>query len=160
MKKGIIALAAALVMSMAATAQDRVGGMKTVDASSIMKKRTETMVEKYKLNEEQAAKLQTLNEEFGKNLGPMMRMGNRGRVDLNKGDRNGNRGNRGEMRRRDAQPQDSASMARRAEMQNRREEMRKAMDEYNNKLQEIMTPEQFEQYKADAQKNRRRPGRR
>lgn len=164
MKKAMMAIVAAVMMSanMAAQTveQPQMPQQPVMDKSEMIKMRTEQMVKEYELTEEQTEQLLKLNTEFADKM-PMMMMG--------PGMRDGQRGQRGDMRRPmrgqrmqngearpqtdEARPQlpDSVRPDRmRRPMGERpgfgREDMRKAMDEYNEGLKKIFTEEQFKKY--------------
>lgn len=165
MKKTMMAIAAALIMSANVMAQDdnqqdvrRQRG--PVDQTEMVKQRTERTVREYGLNEEQAAQLLELNKKYADKMGP--RMGQR------RGQRMGRPEGRPEGRPTPGERPDSMKREqmppRHEGMQGNREEFRKTMEAYDAELQKIMTEEQFKAYQADREKQfqgrRRGPGNR
>ena len=138
MKKFIVSIFLIAAASVVASAQNEQGGNRrpSMDRTEWVKKRTERMVQKYGLNEEQAKALQELNEK-------QMPRGNgqrHGRPDSTQAGRpEGPRG-----------PRPGGNW----------QEMQK---QYNEQLQKIMTADQFKAYTEDMEKRRQergnRPGR-
>ncbi|MCR4810520.1 MAG: DUF4890 domain-containing protein [Prevotella sp.] len=177
MKKTMMALVAAVMMSANMTAQTdeqtQSPQQPTMDKEQMIKERTEQMVKEYGLNEDQAEKLLVLNTEFAEKLPPMMGRGPQGmrrpdpfeaRPQRQEGRRQAGEGRiqREETRR---QAPDSMRMGRmRHQMGERpgmnREEMRKVMDEYQAGVEKIFTEEQFKKYKDNMQQRRRPMGQR
>ena len=159
MKKMILAITAALMMSVTMTAQETTTEekpeMKRPDMTEMVKQRTDETVKRYGLNEEQAALLLELNTKHADKMMP----GRRGpRPD-------GRRGMGREMRqpgqRPDFQRNDSLAREGRPNMRGNREQMQKEMEEYDAEVKKIMTEEQYNAYKADREKMmRERPQRR
>lgn len=163
MKKILLTMAAAIMLSTTVFAQDdnREQRRPRMDKSEMIQKRTERTAKQYGLNEEQAKKLQALNEKYSDTMfmgmaprgdrrpdGPGMRRGGDRRPD-------GPRMGQGEPRQR---PEMNDSL--RAEFKKRREEMQQKMEAYNAELKSIMTEEQFKAYQEDMQKRQRRGGNR
>lgn len=152
MKKMIWALVAATIVSTSAMAQDndrRGQGHQPMDKTEMVKQRTNETVSKYGLNDEQAQKLLELNTRFADKMGPM-----RGQF---RGGRHGNRPNMGGSKpqrhdRDTLSQQGRPQRPSREDMEKRREEMRKNMEEYNDALKGIMTEEQYNAYTTDMQK--------
>jgi len=158
MKKVIMALLAAMTMSANVMAQQNEQEQveqrrQQPNRTEMVKKRTEQMVEKYKLNETQAAQLLELNMRYAEKMGPMG--GPRGQ-------RGGQRADRPQQREKKDVPADTTYRQKRPQGQgeqgagNRRagsEEMRKNMEAYDKELQSILTEEQYQAYKND---NKRR----
>ena len=124
MKKILLTIVAGMLMTanvMAQEANQNRPERRQMDPKEMVKQRTNETVEKYKLSEEQAAKLLDLNTKFmGKiPMGPMAGMRGQGR-----------------------RPQ--------GQMGNR-EEMRKNMEAYNAELKTILTEEQYQAYTKDQQ---------
>lgn len=153
MKKTILAIAAAVMMSATVVAQDdkqqsvrRNRG--PVDQTEMIQKRTDETVKAYGLNEEQAAKLLELNKQyagkmrpgFGRQGGPRERFA---RPDSMRGERPMNRERMRNSDQRPARPEGNRGGF---------EEMRKTMEAYDAEIQKIMTEEQFKAYKADREK--------
>ena len=158
---------------------------KCKDKAEMVRCQTQRMVEKYGLNEEQAARLQALNEEYAGKLpkpgmrGPGMRpgpgkhgprpeggpgMGPRPEGGPGMGPRpeGGFKPKEGER----PQLTEEQKAARKAAMEKRREEMKKifeerekAQAEYDAALKEILTRKQFKAYMKDREnRQQHRPG--
>ena len=146
MKKIILSLIALVAMTTAASAQQQNDQQRQrMNPAEMVKQRTDRMVETYKLNDEQAAKLRELNEDFFKN---MRQMGQR----APRGERNDSTAARPQRPQR--QQGDNAQRG------GDRPRGNAMMENYDNKLKEIMTEEQYAAYKQDMDKMRqnRRPG--
>ena len=151
MKKILLTLAAAFIMSATAFAQGGFGGGQ-FDPEQMIKMRTDRTVEQYKLNAEQAKQLLELNTKYNDRLmGGFGRMGGgrRGGGGMGQGGPGGGFGQGGQM------PQ--LTDEQRAQMEEARKKREEAQKEYDAELEKIMTPEQFKQYQED-QKNRRQRG--
>ena len=138
---------------------------KCKDKAEMVRCQTQRMVEKYGLNEEQAARLQALNEEYAGKLpkpgmrGPGMRPGP---------GKHGPRPEGGFKPKEGERPQltEEQKAARKAEMEKRHEEMQKifeerekAQAEYDAALKDILTKKQFKAYKKDRDEfQEHRPG--
>lgn len=153
MKKIIMAIAAAVMMSSSVLAQENNPEvrpeMKQPDMTEMVKNRTDETVKRYGLNEEQAAKLLDLNTRFADKIGPRGGMRRFGQPGGQRPDsvRQRPQRERGEMRgapggRRGGRPEGRGNF----------EEMRKNMEAYEAELQKIMTEEQYNAYKADREK--------
>ena len=157
MKKVILAFVALITMT-SVQAQDNNnsrGERRQFDRTEMLKRRTDDAVKKYGLNEEQAAKLLELNTKYADKIGMGgFRDGRRGGArpgfDANRG------GNRQQGQRREMTEEQ------RQNMEKQRAERQEAMKQYDTELQAIMTPEQYQAYKADMEKNapRQQGGRR
>ena len=165
MKKTMMAIAAAMMMSasmMAQNEQPQAQQAPQMDRAEMLKARTEQMVKDYGLNEEQAKKLEALNTEYAEKI-PMMPMmrGQRGqgqRGQMGQGQRP-QMGQMGQGQRPQRQPGDSTRRGQRPQMgqmgqmgQGQRpqmnfEEMRKNMEAYIAELEKIMTQEQYAKYR-------------
>jgi hypothetical protein len=114
------------------------------------KMRTDAVVKKYGLNDDQAKKLLDLNTRFAGKIRPMGPMG---------GQRRGGQRMQGDRPQRMNPDSLRAQGQRRGQGQRgggfNREEMQKNMEAYNNELKSILTPEQYEAYQKDEQQNRR-----
>lgn len=145
MKKIVIAIAAAFLMSAGAMAQEEnKGERKQPTKEQMAQHRTDGMVKQYGLNEEQAAKLLELNLKYSDQMGPR-RGGPR-----HPGMRHQGEGSRKQM-------PDSVRKQGPREFKGERgnfQEMRKKMEEYDAQLQTILTKEQYDAYKADREKMR------
>ena len=152
MKKMMMAIAAAMMMSTGVMAQDgpQPGdrGPRRFDPAEMMKQRTERMVQEYGLNEEQAQKLLALNTDFAEKM-PMMGRGHRGGM-------RGGRPQAGERQRDRQEPADTtmrpAPRGDRPQMS--REEMEKVFEDYNAGIEKIFTAEQFKKYKENMEQRR------
>ena len=166
MKKTMMAIAAAMMMSasmMAQNEQPQAQQAPQMDRAEMLKARTEQMVKDYGLNEEQAKKLEALNTEYAEKIPmmPMMRgqrgQGQRPQGQMGQGQRP--QGQMGQGQRPQRQPGDSTRRGQRPQMgqmgqmgQGQRpqmnfEEMRKNMEAYNAELEKIMTLEQYAKYR-------------
>ena len=166
MKKTMMAIAAAMMMSasmMAQNEQPQAQQAPQMDRAEMLKARTEQMVKDYGLNEEQAKKLEALNTEYAEKIPmmPMMRgqrgQGQRPQGQMGQGQRP--QGQMGQGQRPQRQPGDSTRRGQRPQMgqmgqmgQGQRpqmnfEEMRKNMEAYNAELEKIMTQEQYAKYR-------------
>lgn len=178
MKKMMLALIATMLISGSAQAQDesKKEGQRP-DPKEMIQKRTDAVVEKYGLNEEQAAKLLELNTAFAEKMpqgGRGGRPGGRGQGDPQGGPgQGGPQGPQGE--RPDSvgqppmpQPEGGDSIVRQAPPQDMKggpqggpqggEDFKAIMEEYDKSLQEILTAEQYEAYKKDrAERQHRQP---
>ena len=154
MKKILLTMAAAFIMSATAFAQGGFGGGQ-FDPEQMIKMRTDRTVEQYKLNAEQAKQLLELNTKYNDRLmGGFGRMGGgrrggQGGPGGGMGPGGGGFGQGGQM------PQ--LTDEQRAQMEESRKKREEAQKEYDAELEKIMTPEQFKQYQED-QKNRRQRG--
>lgn len=127
-------------MAFAATAaaQSEQNDKKNFDQrrAEMVQKRTDMIVKKYGLDEKQAAALLELNRTSM----PAMR---------HAGPRGGARGGRGMRPEGDKKVRPDSMQTRRHARQGGMTDFRKAMEEYDQKLEKIMTPEQFKAYKED-----------
>lgn len=160
MKKMLLALAAVMTMSANVMAQEnnqeqvqQKEQRQRPDQTEMVKRRTQQMAERYKLNETQAAQLLELNTRFAGKMGPTMG-GQRERGQ--RGDRQASRPQQRERRQapadstvRQQKPQDKENA------NDRREEMRKNREAYEKELQQIMTEEQYKTYKQDTERRGR-----
>ena len=163
MKKMILAIAAALMMSVNMTAQETTTEekpeMKRPDMTEVVKQRTDETVKKYDLNEEQAAKLLELNTKYMGNFGPRrggMRPGGmregRGRGMRPDSMRQHRMRPEGEVKEGQERPARPEMREGRPGMRGDREGFRKRMEEYDAEIQKIMTEEQYKAYKEDQEK--------
>lgn len=150
MKKLVLTMIAMVTMSLSAMAQDTAQVRRQFNPEQMAKMRTDAVVKKYGLSEDQAKKLLDLNTRFAGKIRPMGPMGGQ---------------RRGGQRMQGNRPQRMNPDSLRAQGQRRgqgqrgggfnREEMQKNMEAYNNELKSILTPEQYEAYQKDEQQNRR-----
>ena len=153
MKKSILAIAAAIMMSTSVMAQDQPSRQRRqFDPAEMAKQRTEMMVREYGLNEDQSAKLLDLNTRYADKM-PMM---------MGRGPRGGQRGQRPQTGdQRPQRPDTVRQGGERPRPQMSREEMQKQMEAYNAELKNIMTEEQFQKYQDDQKRRmQQRPGER
>lgn len=147
MKKMIMALAAMMIVSTAAMAQnERPRGGKKIDRTEMAKKRTDAIVKKYDLNEEQAKKLLELNTKYMGQMHPGAGagVGARGKI-----------GPRKDMKR-DTTMRKRVMPAKNNRMREgiNRSEMRENMKKYDEELKSIMTEEQYSKYQKDKEERR------
>lgn len=141
MKKMVIAMVAAVMMSSAAFAQDdqemkRHEG-KRPDKTEMIKHRTDRIVEKYNLDDKQAAQLLELNTKYADKMG-----GPRGRHGRPHGRPDG-------MQPGEKPDAQTGATPQREKMREEREANRKA---YEAELQKIMNADQYKAYQADMKK--------
>ena len=150
MKKLVLTMIAMVTMSLSAMAQDTAQVRRQFNPEQMAKMRTDAVVKKYGLNEEQAKKLLDLNTRVAGKIRPMGPMG---------GQRRGGQRMQGDRPQRMNPDSLRAQGQRRGQGQRgggfNREEMQKNMEDYNNELKAILTPEQYEAYQKDEQQNRR-----
>ena len=152
MKRTILAIAAAMMMSASIMAQDNNEQQREprrTDRTEMLKMRTEQMAKEYGLDEAQQKKLLEVNTQYADKL-PMMMMGRRG------GGPRGERPQAGQQRpqRPDSARQGGPRGERGQRPQWNREEMQKNMEAYNAELKTIMTEEQYAAYKKDNENRR------
>ena len=148
MKKMVIAMIAAVMMSSAAFAQDnqekKCCECKRPDKTEMIKHRTDRVVEKYKLDDKQAAQLLELNTKYADKIGgPRGRHGHHGRHHgMKPGEKpDANTG---------ATPQREKNREEFEKMRKEREANRKA---YDAELQKIVNADQYKEYQADMKKH-------
>ena len=155
-------MAAAVLMSTAAMAQGNNGQRPQFDRTEMIKQRTDQMVEKYKLNETQAAQLLELNTKNAETMGPMMGMGRMGGGRGQGGRRGGGQGGP-QMGGQGAPQMGGGGFQMTEEQRAQFEEMRKQREEnqkkYDAELEKILTPEQFKSYQKDMEEQRAQRGR-
>lgn len=138
MKKLMLTLAAVMLIGTAAMAQDDNKKEKKLDKTEMVKKHTERMATKYKLDEKQAKKLLDLNTKYADkpNMGPGMGQG------MGPG-RNGVRPERKQM-----------TDEQKKQMQERRQQRQANMEAYKTELKKILNDEQLKQYETDMAQGR------
>ena len=150
MKKLVLTMIAMVTMSLSAMAQDTAQVRRQFNPEQMAKMRTDAVVKKYGLNDDQAKKLLDLNTRFAGKIRPMGPMG---------GQRRGGQRMQGDRPQRMNPDSLRAQGQRRGQGQRgggfNREEMQKNIEAYNNELKSILTPEQYEAYQKDEQQNRR-----
>lgn len=152
MKQTILSIAALLMLStavMAQNGQDQRPGQQRLDRTEMIQKRTDDVVKKYGLNEEQAKQLLSLNTKFADQMGPRGGRPGQGMRPGNRGPRpQGNDSLRHQRRQR---PQGEAGQQGRPQRNNQ-------MQAYEEELQKIMTPEQYKAYRADMEERMKQFG--
>lgn len=145
MKQIVMTIAAMILLSTAAVAQDnnRQNGQR-LDPQEMIQRRTDRTVQQYGLNADQAKQLLELNKKYADVMAP------RGF----RGPRDGQGARQGGNRQRPAQG-DSIRQQR-----GQRPEMSEQMKEYETELQKILTPEQYKAYQADRERMRQGMGQR
>ncbi len=148
MKKVMITLMAAVLMSTQAIAQEEKEGKrpeKKFDKTEMVKHRTDETVKRYSLNDKQAKELLELNNKYADKMGPRggrhHHHGPEGRPERPPKDDANAKGKRPEP------PKDGGQRG------ERRKQMEETMKAYDAELQKIMTPEQYKAYKADRKKH-------
>ena len=149
MNQIVIAMIAAVMMSSAAFAQDnqekkhRDG--KRPDKTEMIKHRTDRVVEKYKLDDKQAAQLLELNTKYADKMG-----GPRGRHHGRHGRPHGMKPGEKPDANTGATPQREKNREEFEKMRKEREANRKA---YDAELQKIMNADQYKAYQDDMKKH-------
>ena len=154
MKKMILTLMAAALVSMTALAQEEKQGQRPepkFDKAEMVKHRTDETVKRYNLNDKQAQQLLELNNKYADKMGPRPphrgHKGGPGRPPKDKGDCKCQCQKPQKDGQRPAPPKDE----KRAE---NHKKMKETMEAYNAELQKIMTADQFKSYQEDMQKRR------
>ena len=148
MKKMIVTMMAALLVSTTAMAQEQENPQRPqrkFDKTEMVKHRTDETVSRYKLNDKQAKQLLELNTKYADKMGP------RGPH------HHGHHGaGRPPMPPKDDKAQRPEPPKDDSKMQERRKEMEANMKAYDAELQKIMTADQFKSYQEDMKKMRER----
>lgn len=154
MKRMILTLMAAALVSMTALAQEEKQGQRPepkFDKAEMVKHRTDKTVKRYNLNDKQAQQLLELNNKYADKMGPRHphrgHKGGPGRPPKDKGDAKCQCQESRKDGQRPAPPRDE----KRAE---RHKKMKETMEAYDAELQKIMTADQFKSYQEDMQKRR------
>ena len=154
MKRMILTLMAAALVSMTALAQEEKQGQRPepkFDKAEMVKHRTDETVKRYNLNDKQAQQLLELNNKYADKMGPRPphrgHKGGPGRPPKDKGDCKCQCQKPQKDDQRPAPPKDE----KRAE---HHKEMKETIEAYNAELQKIMTADQFKSYQEDMQKRR------
>jgi Spy/CpxP family protein refolding chaperone len=163
MKRIVLIMTAAVLMGTTAMAQGNNGQRPQFDRTEMIKQRTDAMVEKYKLDADQAKKLLELNTKNAETMGPGMGMGRMGGG--RRGGMGGRRGGGQAGPGGQGAPQMGGGGFQMTEEQRAQfEEMRKQREEnqkkYDAELEKILTPEQFKSYQKDMEEQRAQRGRR
>lgn len=141
-KRMILALVAVVAVGTTAMAQPDMPRHGKPDPAKMAQHRTEQMVKKFGLNDEQAAKLLTLNTQYADKLRP--------------GRGHGMRGHRPGGPRPEGGERPELTEEQKQQMKKERKERQQAMEAYDKELQGILTADQFAKYKEDM---KRRPER-
>lgn len=141
-KRMILALVAVVTVGTTAVAQPGMPRHGKPDPAKMAQHRTEQMVKKYGLNDEQAAKLLTLNTQYADKLRP--------------GRGHGMHRHRPGGPRLEGGGRPELTEEQKQQMEKDRKERKQAMEAYDKELQGILTADQFTKYKADRE---RRPER-
>ena len=158
MKKAIFTMAAVIMMSSAAMAQDeqkKDNKRQMPDKTEMTQRRTDMMVQRYGLDDKQKAKLLKLNTEYADKIGGpgmgMRRGGDGMRPGMGGGMRPGQRPNMGGGDNNRGGQRPEMTEEQRTEMRKQMEEMRKNREAYGAELKKIMTEEQYKKYQEDEQ---------
>lgn len=141
-KRMILALVAVVAVGTTAMAQPDMPRRGNIDPAKMAQHRTEQMVKKYGLNDEQAAKLLTLNTQYADKLRP--------------GRGHGMHRHRPGGPRPEGGGRPELTEEQKQQMEKDRKERQQAMEAYDKELQGILTADQFAKYKEDM---KRRPER-
>ena len=173
MKKLIMTMMAAVLMSATAFAQDEKQCNcnckckdKKPDKTEMVKHRTDKMVKRYQLNDKQAKQLFDLNTKFADKMRPMGGphhhgpKGGPGRPPQAGPDGKGDRPAPPKDGQRPEPPKDGKHMGHHKDGDHKahRQQMEETMKAYNAELEKIMTPDQFKAYQADMQKRHEHKG--
>ena len=166
MKKTIMAVAAAVMMSVSALAQQEVQPQQAgdeprqMDKTELVKQHTERMVTEYGLNADQAAKLLEVNTQYFDKMPFMMMRGQRGgqrgqRPQQMRGGQRPQRMGGDSLRFGGQRPQRIGGERGQRPMMNR-EEMQKNVEAYNAEVEKILTADQFTKFKESQQRPQQR----
>ncbi len=148
MKRMILTLMAAAVVSMAAVAQEKKECQcpdQKFDKTEMVKQRTDETVKRYNLNDKQAKQLLELNNKYADKMGPRPpHHGHKGGPGRPPKDQKDAKGQRPEP------PKDGKH----GKHHEHHQKMKETMKAYDAELQKIMTDEQFKSYQADMKKRR------
>ena len=160
MKKVMMAITAALVFSMSAMAQEGQRPQGKFDKAEMVKNRTEQVVSKYGLNEQQAQQLLELNNKYADKMMPARGFRPEGR---NGRDRmRPNRPDSLQRPQKPERPEGNDTIRKHRPMTQGRQamgDMRQTMEAYNAELKNILTEEQFKAYQSDMQSRMQQRGR-
>ena len=152
MKQILMTIAASMLLSTAAMAQDNnpQNGQRP-NPQEMIQRRTDRTVQQYGLNAEQAKQLLSLNTKYADMMTPR----------FGRGQRPGGQGGArpGGNRQRPVQGDSIRQPRGQRPEGGQRPEMSEQMKAYNEELQKIMTPEQFKAYQADMERMRQGMGR-
>lgn len=145
MKKIIVAVAAALLMTVPAMAQSEDNGQQKApkfDKTEMIQNRTNQMVKKYGLSDAQATKLLKLNTEYADKMPGMGGPGGHGGPGMGPGN-----GQRPESASSDNDSQSNRPSQ--EEMESKRKEMQANREAYQKELKSILTDDQYSQWQTD-----------
>ena len=153
MKKLIMTMAAVVLMSASATAQDEKQcnckcHEKKVDKTEMVKRRTDKMVKRYELNDKQAKQLLDLNTQYADKMRPQGR---------HHGPKGGPRPPKVDKDKKGQCPEPPKD-GKKGDHKARHQQMAETKKAYDAELEKIMTPEQFKAYQADMQKRHEHHG--
>lgn len=156
----MMAITAALVFSMSAMAQEGQRPQGKFDKAEMVKNRTEQVVSKYGLNEQQAQQLLELNNKYADKMMPARGFRPEGR---NGRDRmRPNRPDSLQRPQKPERPEGNDTIRKHRPMNQGRQamgDMRQTMEAYNAELKNILTEEQFKAYQSDMQSRMQQRGR-
>ena len=156
----MMAITAALVFSMSAMAQEGQRPQGKFDKVEMVKNRTEQVVSKYGLNEQQAQQLLELNNKYADKMMPARGFRPEGR---NGRDRmRPNRPDSLQRPQKPERPEGNDTIRKHRPMNQGRQamgDMRQTMEAYNAELKNILTEEQFKAYQSDMQSRMQQRGR-
>lgn len=156
----MMAITAALVFSMSAMAQKGQRPQGKFDKAEMVKNRTEQVVSKYGLNEQQAQQLLELNNKYADKMMPARGFRPEGR---NGRDRmRPNRPDSLQRPQKPERPEGNDTIRKHRPMNQGRQamgDMRQTMEAYNAELKNILTEEQFKAYQSDMQSRMQQRGR-
>ena len=161
MKKLMMTMIAAVMMSSAAFAQDNQKeckcSEKKADNTEMVKHRTDKMVKKYGLNDQQAAQLLEVNTKYSDKMEPRGQHHHPGKGRPPKDGKKMDKKTDGNTGATAQQPQESKRQElteeQKAKFEAERKEHEATRQAYEGELQKIMTPEQFKNYQEDMKKH-------
>lgn len=157
MKKMMIIMMAALLMSTSAIAQEKKEckcSEKKFDKTEMVKHRTDETVKRYQLNDKQAQQLLELNNKYADKMEPRggrHHHGPKGELGRPPKDFADAKGQRPEPPK-DGKPMDRPKDDKRME---HHKKMKETMEAYDAELKKIMTDDQYKAYQADKEKHRK-----
>lgn len=166
MRKQLMTMIAAVLVSAAATAQEKQSDRrldKKFDKQEMIQHRTKEDVKRYGLNEKQAAALLALNTKYADKMVSPRRPRHHGK----KGDKNPDATTGatpqqppkdGKQPPKDGKKRPDLTPEQKAKFEAEHKEREAARKAYEGELQKIMTPEQFKCWQADQEKHRHHHG--
>jgi len=162
MKRMVIAMMAAVLVSMQAIAQDenkQQREQRKFDKTEVVKHRTEQTVKRYQLNEQQAKQLLELNKQYADKIGPRGgrhhhgRPGGHHQMDMKGCCQDGKAcqkdGKACECKDKKCQDMKGKKDKMKAQTEKRMKDMKGTMEAYDAELKKIMTDEQYKKYQED-----------